>query len=130
MIPIKWPSLSAREKDALVAEKVMGWVLDDDGCWWDGDNEPMNSQEFTKTWKGMGLIIEKMHEKHPGWRFSLLGGDTRLGNRCFGWNAEFFGHEDPAKNFGQRHGECHYYSTAPEAVAIAALRAKGIEIEQ
>jgi len=103
---------------------------------------PAYSTDLSAAWD----VVMRVQALHEGWRFSLLGGDRTMGyrmnndgsfkrvgrkreivvvptSRCaFGWRAEFFGHVDPRKNYGDRHGGAHHMS-APMAIVLAALDA-------
>lgn len=90
-------------------------------------------------------LIEEVQRKHPGWRFSLLGGDIQMGYEQrggnivrnpdgslkvaeasrfpFGWRARFFGDMDPRKVYGETHAEGTGY-TAEEAIADACRNVK------
>jgi len=76
-------------------------------------------------------VVDCVQTNHPGWRFSLLGGDgedlgkgqllpTTAGSGQ--WQAEFFGYADPKQNYGQRHGQA-YADTRALAICRAALMA-------
>jgi hypothetical protein len=85
------------------------------------------------------LVVERVQALHPGWRFSLLGGDVSFGYKprprgtdsyvvdksrreAFGWRASFFGDEDPTQNYGQRHAD-EGGDTPALAICRAALAA-------
>jgi hypothetical protein len=143
---------AGRELDALVAEHVIGadgmwfrcprcegtWFGSSEagdgtitrhchdqfgnGCRWSGPRlsaPPRYSTDIASAWE----VVAKVQRDQPGWRFVLLGGDSRMG-RWSGkpWKAEFFGHADPNQDYGQRHGEA-YADTAQLAICLAALRA-------
>jgi len=100
----------------------------------------------TKNFNDAMTVVLELQKRNPGWRFSLLGGDMSMGyvrdadgwlvkdeNEDvivvesplvpFGWKAEFFGHEDPRKNCGQRHGEGRHVSSPMIAICLAAVAA-------
>jgi len=120
--PINWASLSPRERDALVAERVMGLSKSDarqaglncptcgyDGQWSSGANwrtlVPQYSTDIATAWQ----VVEKLKEKyefqllldHGQWSFSVFRGDKFT----------------------------VYGSTVPEVICLAALRAVGVEVE-
>jgi hypothetical protein len=81
-------------------------------------------------------VVTEVQRKNPGWRFTLLGGDSSsgyIGNVpqngvdrsqlfAYGWEARFFGHRDPELNWGQEHSHEHA-DTAPLAICLAAINA-------
>ena len=73
-----------------------------------------------KNWSGSIAdaweLVREIQAHNPGWRFSILGGDTRFN----GWKAEFFGHIDPSQDYGQRHAS-EQAATLPEAICLAYL---------
>jgi hypothetical protein len=72
---------------------------------------------FTDSIGAAWLGVEEIQRKHC-WRFCLLGGDKHMPY----FQAEFFGHEDPRKNYGQRHA--HELADHPaEAIVRACLAA-------
>lgn len=93
---------------------------------------PSYSTDIAAAW----LVVAEVQRRHPGWRFSLLGGDVSMGyfdnspqrgvdesSRCaFGWRAEFFGEIDPRQNYGDRHGEA-WGETPALAICRAVLAA-------
>lgn len=135
---------AGRGMDRLIFERVMGF----DPSWWTDDwhghyvqttrsgrvhlaRSPEYSTRMSAAWE----VVEAVQTQHPGWRFSLTGGDTsfatvypstggirvdRERRVAFGWHAEFFGHEDPEIDTGQRHGEA-YARTPMAAICLAAL---------
>jgi hypothetical protein len=143
--------LSDRELDALVAEKVMEWH-EEGGFYWLDDARNLvaeitwsPSTDMDAAWQ----VVRAIQEQHPGWRFSLLGGDTSMGYASdgkgnflrdkkhnlivvedsrvpFGWHAEFFGQLDPRGDYGDRHGTARA-DTPARAICLAALRAVGVE---
>lgn len=76
-------------------------------------NPPNYSGSIEAAWE----IVEHVRSKHPYWRFCLLGGDKKFR----GYKAEWFGHEDPKKDYGQRHAD-EYARTAPMAICLAFLK--------
>jgi hypothetical protein len=118
-------AMSDRELDAVVASVLFGETvsraeLPGGGVDWAIDRAMVPC--YTAYWQGFGDIVERMQQLHPGWRFSLLGGDTDIEGEGFGWKAEWFGEADPRKNYGQRHGSARA-ETPFRAVAIAAVLA-------
>lgn len=76
-------------------------------------NLPSYSENITDAWS----VVEYVQQIYPYWRFCLLGGD-----RDFGYNfeAEWFGENDPAQDYGNRHGKA-YGKTVSEAICKASL---------
>lgn len=145
-----------RALNVRVAETVMGWTLFDNlgaagGRLWRGhgggfgDYHEGEEPDFAGEVGLAMTVVAEVQRKHPGWRFSLLGGDVTMGYKAdregnllcdpvhglvvaedsrfaFGWHAEFFGDVDPRKSTGGRHGEAEA-DTAAEAICLAALDA-------
>ena len=131
-------SMASRELAARIAVEVFGmwqepWEDEHDHWWQKHSSDPdakmhasIGFPPHTCGWNSLPRfstdigaawqVVEKVQADNPGWRFSLLGGDEGW------WNAEFFGHIDPTKNYGQRHSS-EYAPTAPLAICLAALRA-------
>jgi hypothetical protein len=119
---IKWDELSPRERDALVAEKVMGWVLGNNpltsmidtgwidpvtGSWAKGFSP---SADITDAWQ----VVEKLQEVY-------LYTDIRT---C----ADFYevwitdhANDSTTGTFAT--------PKLPEAICFASLKAMGVEIE-
>jgi len=124
MTRAEWDALDPREKDALVAEKVMGFEkrdcisrIDGDylGWLWFQDGKERGSDEakcnwFTTSWDAMREVVEKMQEDC----------DVFL---------EFWGDREwTVANHPVGFRDAGYVVTAatlPEAVCIAALTALG-----
>lgn len=103
----------------------------------------MTAMTMAQAW----AMVEEVQRKHPGWRFSLLGGDVSMGylrrkngdyrrsghglmvdeasREGFGWWAEFHGHLDPRCNTGQRHAS-EWAATPQEAIRLACLNAREV----
>jgi hypothetical protein len=99
-----------------------------------------------KNSKSIFSLVEQIQKDRPGWRFSLLGGDVCFGYKtdkkgkhvrkngslvvdkkkkaAFGWRAEFFGHEDPSKDYGQRHASAGNYLHMNDAIIMACAQAR------
>ena len=137
---------AGRELDALVAEKVMGFAvrrgtLEYDGSvsvWMvfdDGSGGTLNPVPYSTDIAAAWQVVERIQQLNPGWRFGLIGGDMSMPFETmgktfggfYGWHAEFFGHENPNENYGQRHGEARA-STPTHAICLAALAALGVEV--
>jgi hypothetical protein len=164
-MPTPIEQLSDRELDVLVAEKVMEMVAcdawephrlsagtyykvrpcDHAACYPAAAGPAEYSQNISAAWQ----VVRAIQEQHPGWRFSLLGGDTSMGYASdgkgnflrdkkhnlivvedsripFGWHAEFFGQLDPRGDYGDRHGTARA-DTPARAICLTALRARGVE---
>jgi hypothetical protein len=138
---------SDRELDSAVAEVLFGfewaysigflysrayllppdhpaWVGLSRDCPFDNADDLNLSQvpKYSTAWEGFGLIVERMRQLQPGWRFCLLGGDMDIEGESFGWRVEWFGHADPAKDDGRRHASARA-ETPFRAAAIAAILA-------
>ncbi len=103
----RWAKMSAREKDAEVAE-AFGWACI--GSHWtrpDGTLTPFPAQ-FTTTYGGMELVIAEMMKK--GWDVDILITARQ------GCSAVFRHDTIPSRSTARA-------DTAPEAVALAALKA-------
>lgn len=134
-----------RELDARIHREVMGlecgWLegmmdycspLKHDGRAYSAVRIPRYSTDIAAAWS----VVLEAQRQHPGWRFFLLGGDTCFGcvndspsegvdessRVMFHWRAEFFGEQNPRKNYGDRHGEASA-TVAPLAICMAALNA-------
>lgn len=119
---MKWDEMSARERDVLVAEKVMEFSSDAIGDWWKDDEgvhywitgDFLNtagvwspSQDMTCAWQ----VVDRM--KSLGWNMDL-------NNALVQFSGEHW-HFVSLKN-GKRHVEA-WAPTASEAIALVALRA-------
>jgi len=147
-------ALPARELDALVAEKVMGddlseaiheWrELDVDEMdfqqsthickrcgegsgWEDADHLRRHPgvcnphpRRFSTTYDGMGLVVERMIA--DGFEFGLVYGHLPPGEKGGPWGANF------EFQWYEQIADATYpgLDTAPRAVCIAALKAKGV----
>jgi len=137
---INWQTLTPRERDALVAEKVMGWVWlkypkEDEWAqiylkegrisyWMDGvctinttnKDETPNCPFYTTSIKTAWVIIDKMDSE--GWVWDL--------NSHAGWRVRIAKYSSP----DQAIYECSqkFVKTLTESICIAALRAKGLKI--
>jgi hypothetical protein len=130
MIEAEFLELPARERDALVAEKVMGlpigacrnlyWdTTDQSKSPWTNGRQAKHILRYTTTWEGMGMVVEKMREL-KGAPFSAVYWRP---DEPHGWAAEFGGnkHAHPDDLWGEAEAD-----TAPLAVALAALKALGV----
>lgn len=108
--------MTPRERDALVAEKVMGWTLgtgDGNGYGYNfefgvfRDSKPWSpSTDIAAAWE----VVEK-----------LFPAEDEFNLRCFrrqNWKCTFRYFE----------GYSSYATTAPEAICLAALTGLGVEI--
>lgn len=121
---------AGRELDALVAEKVMGWIgpivwiEDEMGCdpymfppgviVSERDNDrmvPVYSTGIAAAW----MVVDRMEER--GWM-------ARISREMGSWNCRFVRPEDTA---GYVFDED---ATAPLAICLAALRAVGMEVPE
>lgn len=117
-----WGEMSERERDALVAERVMGWV----DFWPDGTTDmayPPNEQV-------MGIEAERAPIPHystdiaAAWQVA-----EKLDHDYYDvhiQNTPGLGDEWCVKLTGLEHSVCA--NTLPEAICLAALKAHGIEV--
>ena len=140
-----WAEMDARERDALVAEKLFGWVrhplpngqdkdrdnytarwktpwdaecdakIHDDGQWhpkeyWTtGYNMPGYTSVIEDAWQ----VVEKMQEEGDVFIESWSDGEWTVSNKPLGFRDG---------------GVVESAPTAPEAICLAALRAKGLDV--
>lgn len=133
---INWAELTEREKTVLVAEKVLGWHLCEEGAlYWETETTIESKVEDfdpLTSWDSMRLVVEEMRGRGKG----IVIWPTKQGR--------FFAFEDLFdENYGNEYwfdGERFRSSveegydwaladTAPEAVSLVALRACGVEVE-
>lgn len=124
---IYWSNITPRERDAVVAEHVMGWkrigavtkkvigngyVTKPGWCqpddWECFDND---IPKFTESWEDMGLVVEEMREQ--GLQISIGAKNTLV---------TIDPHDNDIRGYAENENDI------PEAVAIAALRAREIEV--
>lgn len=127
-----WYTMSARERDALVAEKVMGWTLKERNEWFDGDqstgwyapfewgqplDEFMPSSDISAAWEA----VEKLNDKFD-FRCHTRAGYSGIW-AAFGYNPE---HHDEMGDGDFPFGA--FEPSLPHAICLAALKAVGVEI--
>lgn len=138
---VTWGNLSARERDALVAERVMGWVKDGGrrGFWFDPadpklfyasgythDGSDYDFPDFCPTtdiaaaWE----VVEKLVEL--GMYPDLISTGDPVAWRCV--VDKYI--EDVDTDEALEWPRSAVAATAPEAICIAALRAVGVEVDQ
>lgn len=123
---LKWSELSPRERDALVAEKVMGFTVTD---WPTGKSFPVTSAIAA------GVLSERQESRIPHYTTQIAAAwevveklrrekmlVTVVSDEDGGWNAEMWDYNN------RQSGEV-FAESAPEAICLAALRACGVEIE-
>jgi hypothetical protein len=123
-VTYKWAEMTPRERDALVAEKVMGWTK----IWYNADSDdhpeadcanglcpdgtytsiPFFTTDISATWG----VVEKMHQ--DGFLFDL---SNSVGA---GYIAQFY---------KGNYYVSGYIKSAPEAICIAALKVVGVDVE-
>lgn len=115
---IDWVKLTKNQKIDLVAEKVMGWRRKSPGRWWaDAEGYLRWKQVHFQPldyWSAMREVVEEMQRQ--GWGLVC---DTYPDQQSHARFDKVFSSES-ARAIGD---------TLPEAVCLAALRAKGVEIE-
>jgi len=111
MTRAQWDTLSAREKDAMVAEKVMGGPL--------LSGTPMavkcislQTRHFTTSWNAMHIVVEKLAEQYNCVELDVFSEDEPERYDC-----------KLGKGFKYISGSSKI--SLPEAVCIAALTALG-----
>jgi hypothetical protein len=100
---LKWAEMTPRERDALVAEKVMGFVVHPHGGVWDGKNPATYRTDF-----------------HPSTDISAA------------WEVvEKFknGPRDDAYHSFYDNATMSIYAITPERICLAALKAVGVDID-
>lgn len=116
----KWSEMSTVERDALVAEKVMGWKDDPyhPSIYWQMDEAHFRSKEEFSPLTSISAafeVVEKMIESGHCVKIDFNAGGS--------WQVEF-------QDFGPG-GEIHAAQAdeLPEAICLTALKAVGVEIE-
>ncbi|GMA50155.1 hypothetical protein GCM10025857_15120 [Alicyclobacillus contaminans] len=104
---MKWSEMSPRERDALVAEKVMGYTE----C---GKEEPI---EYTTHISAAWDVVDRMQQL--GWNMDLMNAYIvpEIGRQ---WGCDLRDGRNLVVGLGP---------TAPEAICLAALRAVGVDVE-
>jgi hypothetical protein len=115
---MKWDEMTPRERDALVAEKVMGWTKEVNQFEFGGYVWMVSEGEFilNDDWQPSTDISAawKVVEKFEGAQIHHAKTHVHL------WSAEFFKNgESIASGFS---------ATAPEAICKTALKAVGVEV--
>lgn len=155
------PLQAGRPLDALIAERIFGCVI----TWMPTALSLLQPHTIYKGAKGYHPVhhystdiasawevVAEVQRRHPGWRFSLLGGDEQWGYTrhrntgplikggaerddtytvdktrasLFGWHARFFGSQDPTIPAPMSWGESRHEATPSLAICLASLRAIG-----
>jgi hypothetical protein len=118
---VKWADMSPRQRDALVAEKVMGLVVHPHGGVWDGKNPATYRTNFHPStdigaaWE----VVEKLAEQNSGdLSVSIYQRKTFQPLwRCTITDSTFKQHV------------VYEHLSAPEAICKAALKAVGVDVE-
>jgi hypothetical protein len=117
MTKYNWNEMTPRQRDALVAEKVMGWIksterpqrwITDYGALHEDYWRPTSS--IAAAWE----VVEKMRSN--GWEFELDSDVDRINE----WCATFVTLSAVERGISPK---------APEAICLAALRAVGVDVE-
>lgn len=112
-----------REIDRLVAEKVMGWLLDDSGWWCDSKSYSITHQRnFNPATNPADskMVRDKLAERFMYVRVDTCTMDGKRSYICRAWDVL-----GPDPNFG-----CRVEASTEElAVALCALRSVGVEVE-
>jgi hypothetical protein len=131
-LKVKWTSLTPRERDALVAERVMGlevvrnpkggWSIGPADCY-DSAGEMIlfnpllaYSEDISATWQ----VVEKLVS--DGWRVDTVSSEVGGTDVVLSCIPGARGHYCSDSLEGR-------VTTAPEAICLAALRAAGVDIE-
>ncbi len=109
---IEWNKLSARERDGVVAEYVMGLILVDGKIVTDYDDR---IPDYTTDIAAAFLVVQKIKE-------GLFVFDVESVGES--WAVSFI----PTDEFPKQKRECTYADTFMDAICIEALRAKGVEV--
>ncbi len=111
---MKWEELTPRQRDALVAEKVMGWhdIVERDmyayGVTPDGPSAVVRN--YTTDIAAAWQVVEYMAQRHATIEITVTDVLTHVAIGLL------------------RPKAVAYSKEAPEAICLAALRAKGIEV--
>ena len=117
---VRWSEMTERERDALVAERVMGWSRVHGNEWLNSAGKLMIrpgrfSTDIAAAWQ----VVERMHKNY--WVASVSNPLPDDNEGEGDWvSASFF---DGMGIFDAR------MDTAPAAICLAALRACGVDIE-
>jgi hypothetical protein len=131
---IHWTNLTPGERDAIIAEFVMGWNLNvkkysyigSHGLYWPNPGKPAHAWKPTESIADAWLVVEKMQDVGFGVGIFAVPGYSSI---MHGWLVVFGGGVYP---INPRELSKHHHASAEtvqESVCIAALRAKGIEVE-
>lgn len=131
-----WTEMTARERDALVAEKVMGWI-----DFWEGEGFVMG---YPPNEQAMGIEGERAPvppyttDIAAAWQVLERMTDPSRDDQCTFQMRRITDWDDPTWGYDVRFGRKYdptrqpdriaWAHTAPEAICIAALKAVGIGV--
>lgn len=145
---MNWSEMTPRERDALVAEKVMGHKLvdireaesiarevwktqpdcqvflagfhahqEDGGFYFDGWSVQHYTTDIAHAWEVVEQLVDEKRQVEVTWENGASSAYSTLFWTCS--TTEPYGYENIAH---------HHADTAPEAICLAALRAKGVDV--
>lgn len=100
---LNWSTMNERERDALVAEKVMGRTVN-------FFNESARPPYYSSNIASAFLVVEQMRKE--GFSHMIIGGESELVTVTFAHN-----------QVGVSRGE-----SIAECISLAALRSKGVDV--
>lgn len=105
---LQWQAMTPRERAALCAEKIMGWQCNGEILCWSPTTCPKDCTRVIEAMRAKGYVV-------------------RLENGLDGtWEATFY--KPNATAYSSSDKNYAAANTMPEAVALAALRAVGVEV--
>lgn len=128
---MRWSEMTERDRDALVAEKVMGWTRHYPSIAWEGCDHWWVRPGETDPHRGIGKLPDYTTDIAAAWRvmermrglgfYVILEGDPSDGR----WTCTMGRNEDPIDTTEVD------MDTAPEAICLAALWTQpgGLDVE-
>lgn len=135
---IQWSKLTTAERDALIAEKVMGWKTGEPFRLTEGEYFTRGSLNEPDVWTihvaNKNMLVPFSPSSSIADAFQVVTKMNGMGRVWFldqskdlFWNCAFVDQSD-SENKKNAGGSCR--KAAGEAICIAALRAVGIEVEE